>query len=910
MEVEERNALKITFDNYQRPDINHAKENNIARNAESNAISAGYILSPGLNESTEYESKYNGNSAIADEAIAGSLANDKDRMVVLSHTLSEDEFKKYCEDKDLSDVDMSDAVTILDHIKMELIKAGQEITGFTDDLAPELKKEIEQTVSKASELNEMTDAMKRYFVSTGREITIDNLYLAKFSVGSEENERSSTYFAGEAPGYLMKKASFEDIDKIKAQAEQLLINEGLSAKENETNSEKLVNQAVWLVKNSLTVDATHLKNLENIESVTLPLSPEKLDKVIDIALSEKAAPGEVSLLRDENIYEEAVRITDEILAMSDSEIHATKVMEEVRLKMTFEANLKLIESGFSIDTKNLEAYVEALREVEATTAYRESREIAQVQETIEDIKNAPSFLIGKVLPFIEDADLSTLRKEGNELKNTLDKANIEYEKMFTEVRKDLGDSIKKAFRNVDELLKENGFEITESNKRAVRILGYNSMEINKENLESVKVLDEKLSKVLKSITPADTLNLIRKGTSPVNMTVEELNSYLEEKENTEQARMEKYSRFLYKLEKAEAINSDERQQYIDVYRLLNQLEKTEYAAIGALVKTGKELSFANLKEQIKTTNHIGMDISVDESFGLLVSGLEKDLDPVKMKALNISENTTLEQAYDAMNLEISEAKAIEEEYVHEKYSEFKEGLKASAETVEELILHGEPVSITNINSMELLWQKKNSAFKKVEDVRGEEFREEIETLKEEFDEEESAKEGYEDLITNSKEAIFNEAMSSDSYLDVKSLMLTHKQLSLSLSLSKNETYNMPCVIDGEMTDVVLKIVHNEKDEPNVTVSFENERLGSVMAKFTVNKAEASGYIACSLKETVTKMKKAADILGEGVKVVHSKDTDSQFGKISMKDNSDNVSNIELYRIAKTFLKGIGETNED
>ena len=172
--------------------------------------------------------------------------------------------------------------------------------------------------------------------------------------------------------------------------------------------------------------------------------------------------------------------------MSDAEVHATRVMEEVRLKMTNKANLMLIESGFSIDTKDLEAYVEALREVEKMPEYQESKAVSDVKETINDIKELPAAFIGKMLSVIPDADLLTIKNEGNKVKASFEAANIEYEKMFTEVRKDLGDSIKKAFRNVDDILSETGLEINESNRRAVRILGYNSMEITKESVNDVR----------------------------------------------------------------------------------------------------------------------------------------------------------------------------------------------------------------------------------------------------------------------------------------------------------------------------------------------------------------------------------------------------------------------------------------
>ena len=81
------------------------------------------------------------------------------------------------------------------------------------------------------------------------------------------------------------------------------------------------------------------------------------------------------------------------------------------------------------------------------------------------------------------------------------------------------------------------------------------------------------------------------------------------------------------------------------------------------------------------------------------------------------------------------------------------------------------------------------------------------------------------------------------------------------------------------------------------------------------KTEVTGYegtdfpvyiIEANDRDTVTEMSKVADIFGDGVKAVYSKDADtSAFTGISMKDNSENVSTKDLYRIAKQFLENIG-----
>ena len=67
---------------------------------------------------------------------------------------------------------------------------------------------------------------------------------------------------------------------------------------------------------------------------------------------------------------------------------------------------------------------------------------------------------------------------------------------MTAPRSDLGDSIRKAFSNVDDILTDMSLEKTSENQRTVRILAYNNMEITPENIEKVKEADRQVSAVV------------------------------------------------------------------------------------------------------------------------------------------------------------------------------------------------------------------------------------------------------------------------------------------------------------------------------------------------------------------------------------------------------------------------------
>ena len=171
-----------------------------------------------------------------------------------------------------------------------------------------------------------------------------------------------------------------------------------------------------------------------------------------------------------------------------------------------------------------------------------------------------------------------------------EKAGQSYETMMTEPRKDMGDSIQKAFRNVDDILESMNLEASDSNRRAVRILGYNSLEITQEAIGQVREKDELLGRVLKEMKPGRVLNMIREGINPLSMSLEELGNYFNQQSGEDTSReMESYSRFLYKLEKQKGISQEEKSAYIGIYRLVRQIEKADDAAVGALWQAGAEL---------------------------------------------------------------------------------------------------------------------------------------------------------------------------------------------------------------------------------------------------------------------------------------------------------------------------------
>lgn len=193
-------------------------------------------------------------------------------------------------------------------------------------------------------------------------------------------------------------------------------------------------------------------------------------------------------------------------------------------------------------------------------------------------------------------------------------AQESYEASSTQIRPDLGDSLAKAFRNVDSLLEENGFELTEANRRAVRILGRNSMEITSENINGIKYFDAELSGLVERMKPATVMTMIRRGINPLEESIDSLTDILETIEREEGVSPEeRFSTFLVRMDESNSLTEGEREAYIGIYRLLYRINKDTGAAIGAAVKSGRRLTLGNLLTESRTLHSDGIDESIDDN---------------------------------------------------------------------------------------------------------------------------------------------------------------------------------------------------------------------------------------------------------------------------------------------------------
>lgn len=856
-------------------------------------------------------------------------------MTVMSHSMSDEDFAKLQEEgRSLTDVEIEEAVTILDTIKAEMIKGGADIAGYTDNIdmeklaeitgsaafaeqlvkafamedIPVTQENVEQTMeafSRGEELTELSEGAAKYMITNEMEPDIDSLYLAEHAGAGDAGRQGQGYFAEELPGYYAQKASAADMEKLQAQIEKIIENAGYPV------TEETLADGRWLIEKGVPLTEESFRLMESLKEVKLPAQADELLGAIAGALAEGRPAGEANLAEGKSIYRRAAecyavyenRYQKAMEAEPAAEnLRARRQLEEIRLHMTLEANIKLLKSGFAIDTAPMEELIDALKSLEEKQASASADFSADLRADLQgeavskakEIPYLPAAALGRLLSLGETLTIDSVYETGKALQEVFRQAGEAYETMMTAPRADLGDNIQTAFRNVDALLQNMGQELTEENRKAVRSLSYNHMELTEENLLAVKEADKVVQRVVEKMTPAAVLGMIRDGVNPLKSSMEELDQYLSEQDSYE-AESTKYSSFLCHLENRNEITAEEKESYIGIYRLLRQIEKSDGAAVGKLISSQAEVNFENLLSAIRTGRIKGMDISIDAGFGGLKEAVER-----------------------GASIDIQ----IETAFHRELLTQIRSVDTIGDEVLQDLKRLEQPVTIDNLLAADALQKDGAGPFKKLRETAernsasteaAQDFGEEISFFgtgeeTEAFADRESMQRVYGGMLrqneTLAKELTFTESAGS---LDVRAMQLVCKQLHIQgLRAVKEEEYDLPQVIDGELTAVHLKLVHNSEESGKISISVNTTVFGSLAGEFSVNGGSISGYLSGVGKEATTLLQNTADAFGTRllaagfestrIQVVEGSVTGSRLAESSGKEET-----RELYRIAGMAL---------
>ena len=861
---------------------------------------------------------------------------ENNAFAVMATSMSADDVAKMADDG-FSPSEMTDfeTVTVLDKIKATLVKSGVNIDGFTDDLSKEqieqiagssayanaieaaLKEtalpatlenvtEISEALNVSGELTIPSDDAKKYMINNCPEPTVNNFYIANHSSSADTSANRASYYMDET-GYVGKNPTDADIESLSPQIEKIISDAGLSV------NEQTINEAKWLINKDIPLTKENLTNLENLESVSFPLDTETVAMSAASALAEGKNAKDGLLSDPESIHIKAAKFVE---SLNFDDVAKRRILEETRLILTLEASVSLLKKGINLDTKDLEKLVDDLKQAEKESyapflmdndevdikKYDDELTLKldifkQTVIAIEHVKTAPLSVVGDVAFSEKTPTLNEVAELSNKAKSEFSKAERSYETMMTMPRYDMGDSIKKAFRNVDDILEDLEIEATRLNEKAVRILGYSGMEITEANIEKAVKAEVAVENVITHMTPARTLKMIRDGFNPLDTDIYELsNELLSEDEDTGNT---KYTEFLYKLEKSSEITESEKSAFIGLYRLFRKIEKSDGKLVGDVIKADERLTLSNIISASRSDRQVGTDIKIDDSFGALE------------KLITHGESIT-----DQI-LQGFKTKELNKQYAKEEADEIRNIITKEEAIVRALENADSPKSPINMAAANMLLNSRGTIFKGLLKGLDEEekdvFDKEISELADSFDDEDSVKNAINSFTEKTQEIIKNKAQIADKYIDVKSLKLLNKQLSIINKMADSRTYEVPVIINGSYTSINLKIVNDTENAGKVKAYFETEETGKVSAEFELRDGKVSGIITTenSFFEGVIKEREDSfkeEFKGAGVEISSMYYVNKR--GISVKGNYTDENDVstpatkQLYSVAKAIIKAV------
>ena len=896
----------------------------------------------------------------------------QEKMRIVSNTVTPSDCGKMDEEGfPLNDTEVETVVTVTDKIKMELAKAGVDISVFGETMDSRMLEEmtgsvaaarqieaaiqeaglpateenvtdIHDTLEQAADLTSCSDEAVKYLLDNELAPTVENLYKAQHSSVRPNQET----------GIALDQGLKEQISQVIMQAGRPINDTTLSVSQ-------------WMMENQIPLTADNLNYVMDLKDMVLPPETEQVMNAVLEAVSEGRRPKDAVILEGYsdaaraqaavqtieqatdadiwNVVEKGMPLTIESLEaaanyaaqqkeQSNNEkgasskeavaqlpeyaredlafLKAKRQLEETRLAMTMQANYALLKQGISIETQSLEALIEQLKEQENAyyTSLLNQNGIEPTQENVdafsgtmaktEQLKGVPAYILGDIKT-AEDT-IRTMHESGTSKQAQMERAGEAYEALQTTPRKDMGDSI------------------------------------------------QKVQNLFQNLSPSVVMEMIREGVNPLEMSVEELNAKAEEiKDRLNTTDEDKFSKYLWKLEQHHEVTEQERNSYIGIYRMLNQIDKTDGAVIGALVQQGAELSMKNLLSAVRTNRNAGMDVSIDNNFG--------EIESLQTQGLSISQQ--IEAAYQTDcakqalryatpegmqqaqgNVEnmtpeellwqlrgVPAETASEEAYYQEQLAEFSQARQAETQVLQILAGHDMPVTAYNIMAANQLLNPRGGIFRTLFDKENSDREIDLEEVKEEIiekfgeavktpEEMAEAQRTLADVAENVMRTM--EDSQGVSSMDLRDIRLMRQQIALGTQMAKDEYYAIPVMVADELTNVQLKIVRGKEERGRVDILFETPKLGKVAARFQVQEDSVRGYVVSDSNRTIEALKLQEEGLngqGESEEVqrtmdyVYSDELDlNRFtgGRTGNVDGAD--ENSESYRVQTKTLYGIAK----
>lgn len=636
------------------------------------------------------------------------------------------------------------------------------------------------------------------------------------------------------------------------------------------------------------------------------------------------------------------------LSTNPAAITARRQLEEIRLSMTIEAANRLVRQDINIDARPLSQIVDVLRNQENT--YYEnvvsSHDLHDIPEGVDlfketlketdSLKNLPAYALGEVVrrPSIT---VGGLYESANRMKMTF--AGQAYETMMTKPRHDMGDSINEAFRNVDDILMDMNLDRNQENQRAIRILAHNEMELSPENIANVKTVDAKVQQMFETLTPQIVLNLIRENKNPLNMTIDGLNQEISEQRDIRGVTDEqRFSEFLYQLDKTGGITKEERTSFIGIYRLLDKIEKSHGKDIGAVVRNGQEVTLNNLFAADKSRRVRGLDVAVDDSFGervnvptdqrgildqintayneTLAGSILRHIHPETLKSLQGM--NFRDMSFEELNgiIKTGDTEEGQMDISEEIMNRLSDALSYEEDVATMLEANDMQSTMTNIIAAHQVMYGQDGIFGMMHDLKNglsKDVKDRVTRQEERILDNLSSKEdvmyGIEGLRAVLSEAVHaKETDGTITAKDIQSLKYLNAGMPIALRAVEQDVFQVPLVVGDEVSIMKVSILRGGDATGEVRATMNTEDYGELEAYIHVSGNQAEGYIVTDEEAGQRKLEdneltlrsalakaglEVRDVRLDGSKPVQYAD-----------EGREAVETTRLYRVAKQLLTAI------
>ena len=846
---------------------------------------------------------------------------------------------------------------------------------------------------KSSDEYHVSMDAKVYMVSNKCEATLDNIQIAEHAYKIRQGNMSDREWNELKPQIenVIKKAGLDVNESSLANAKALLMEDMPVTEDNlkymaavddiNFSKENVAEKTIDAIKAGIAPENAVLTNQTDVYG-NVAKALDTLDKIagneavcVNMA-HEMSDDGIVSLKSLDEAYEMYVADTGSTVNQADTgnavnedgsdaagqgesghndrQQSSTRMLLEIQILMTAEAGINIEKNGLNINTVSIttlhqhllaydkEIFMDELgkqlaHDIDSDELYNTA---FNTREALYNIGKSPVEMIGALyseIAYSAGAEnvvtVMSAAKTGMSIRARFNKAGVAYETMESTVRGDLGDSADRAVEaSAGAMLSDMGMEDNKSNREAVGILVKNNMDVTKDNVMNIKELKSALDSLVANMNPETVLDMIRNNVNPYTTDIREVNEYLKaENEKNGRDTDDKYSTFLYKLDRTNGITAKERRQFIGIYKMMNMFTKDAGKAVGALAAQGADITMSNLVSAYNSRkSYNNIDMSVDDKSDINVSVYENyytnlfmttgdKITPNTLKNVNDNKpiyERSVENFCEAAD-EFYDA-AAEAAYMDEYMELVRQVAEADSAVINELEQGGEDITLNNIQAMEQLMM--SDLFNNRFGIDKNRARDIFDSL----DDREKLTAKISSLCDEASDKLAEEIEKDDNSYDVvKSASITQMTAQMMVRSTRREDYTIPYIKGDGIGMMKVSFKSDSEQSGKISISYEDSMLGNVNVNISVGdsdiqisalyetkasirgladkqETEAADAFKNKLENAAQRVKddygcKRADVIINPVRNVERSIYNSE---------ETQISSAILYKIAKTVVEGL------